>query len=128
MRDAADVAPAPGAFPDPGGTAAGRAALLADLLALAAEWGAGRMPLAVLAAQMTPFERYGARRAQPLDGSDDDLLLRRLFEALCRDGRSRITHQGLFTFAERDEWRARHEAARQGGDRGNGRDRRRREG
>lgn len=91
-----------GAFPAPPGTPEERAALLADLLALARDWKAGTMPLGVLARQMTQRERYAARRAQPCDGSEDHRLLCRVFDALCRDGGVVATRQGVFLM---DEWR-----------------------
>lgn len=90
------------AFPAPAVTGEPAAALLADLLALGRAWEAGEMPLGVLARQMTQRERYGARRAQPCDGSEDHRLLCRLFEALCRDGSVVATRQGVFPM---DEWR-----------------------
>ncbi len=102
MNAAAVVAGFP--VPEHGGEEA--AGLLADLLLLAAEWKAGRMPLEVLKRQMTPSERYSARWAQRLDGSEDDALLREMFDALVRaqrterEGRTIVTHHGVFTQAE----------------------------
>lgn len=95
-----------GGFPVPEHGGAAAAGLLADLLRLARDWEAGRMPLEVLRRQMTPSERYSARWAQRLDGSDDDALLRALFDALVRaerterDGGRIVNRFGTWTQAE----------------------------